>query len=111
MAVPGGLAPPRDELGIFSRVACVNSWLAAERGLALSQAANGVIDMPDAQAIVAAADAANIDEEILWSAARNVGYPILGLVREIGRSVSDYLCLPEGVRRFGWGRGRVVPGP
>lgn len=81
------LAGDQEQLGIFSRAACVDSWLAAERALALSQAANGVIDMPDAQAIVAAADAANIDEGTLWSTARTVGYPILGLVREIGRSL------------------------
>jgi 3-carboxy-cis,cis-muconate cycloisomerase len=75
---------------LFSPAEAVESWLAAERALALAQAELGIISQEDAQAIAKAAVPANIDLERLWSSARNVGYPILGVVREIAAA------LPEG---------------
>lgn len=75
---------------LFSPAEAVESWLAAERALALAQAELGIISPEDAQAIAKAAVPANIDPDRLWSSARNVGYPILGVVREIAAA------LPEG---------------
>ncbi len=68
---------------IFSADATIESWLAAERALAQAQASVGVIEQSDADAIVAAAQLDNIDRDQLWKDAKNVGYPILGLVRQI----------------------------
>jgi 3-carboxy-cis,cis-muconate cycloisomerase len=78
------------QLELFGPDACLQSWLAAERALALAQSGLGIIDPTDAAAIGAAAQLENIDREDLWASAKNVGYPILGLVRQISRS------LPEG---------------
>lgn len=75
---------------LFSPASAVESWLAAERALALAQGELGIISRDDAQAIAKAAVPDNIDPERLWSSARNVGYPILGVVREIAAA------LPEG---------------
>jgi 3-carboxy-cis,cis-muconate cycloisomerase len=75
---------------LFSPAQAVESWLAAERALALAQAELGIISTEDAQAIAKAAVPANIDLDRLWSSARNVGYPILGVVREV------VAALPEG---------------
>ena len=72
-----------EQLAIFSADEAVDSWLATERALAVAQAKHGVISDDDATAIVQAARRENIDAERLWAGARNVGYPILGLVREV----------------------------
>ncbi|MDW5330200.1 adenylosuccinate lyase family protein [Plantactinospora sp. KLBMP9567] len=85
------LVGDQEQLGIFAPDGCLESWLAAERALALGQAASGVIEVADAEAIVAAACAGNIDHDRLWAKARTVGYPIVGLVREIERNLSDSL--------------------
>lgn len=68
---------------LFSADATIESYLAVERALAQAQAAVGVIERSDADAIVAAAQIGNIDRDQLWKDAKNVGYPILGLVRQI----------------------------
>lgn len=65
---------------IFSADSTIESYLAAERALAIAQASVGVIKDSDAEAIVAAAAIENIDRVQLWKDAKNVGYPILGLV-------------------------------
>ena len=77
-------------LELFGPDACLQSWLAAERALALAQSELGIIDLADAAAISAAARLDNIDRDELWASAKNVGYPILGMVRQISR------LLPEG---------------
>ncbi|WP_369021716.1 class-II fumarase/aspartase family protein [Paenarthrobacter ureafaciens] len=74
---------------LFSPAESVESWLAAERALALAQAELGIIAHDDAQAIAKAAVPANVDAERLWGSARNVGYPILGIVREIAAALPD----------------------
>ncbi|STC68451.1 class-II fumarase/aspartase family protein [Corynebacterium pilosum] len=78
------------QLEIFSSDATIESWLVTERALASAQARNGVITEEDASAINEAAVLENIDREKLWADAKNVGYPILGLVRQISAH------LPEG---------------
>jgi 3-carboxy-cis,cis-muconate cycloisomerase len=77
------LAGDEEQMEIFSARSSVESWLAAERALAQAQAEYGVISESDADAIVRAAVVDSIDPEALWKSARNVGYPILGLVREV----------------------------
>jgi 3-carboxy-cis,cis-muconate cycloisomerase len=81
------LAGDREQLEIFSERASIEGWLATERALALAQAEHGVVAYSDAQAIAEAARFEDIDLSALWRSASNVGYPILGLVREIGRSL------------------------
>jgi 3-carboxy-cis,cis-muconate cycloisomerase len=83
------LAGDRQQLEIFSERASIEGWLATERALALAQAEYGVIERSDAAAIVQAARVAHIDVAALWKSASNVGYPILGLVREIGQSLES----------------------
>lgn len=78
------------QLEIFSSDATIESWLATERALATAQARHGVITEDDAAQINQAAVLSNIDREKLWEDAKNVGYPILGLVRQIASH------LPEG---------------
>lgn len=75
---------------LFSTEETMESWLAAERALALAQAELGILSGEDAEAIAAAAVSENVNVDRLWASARNVGYPILGLVREISAA------LPEG---------------
>ena len=81
------LAADQQQLELFSQRANIEGWLATERALALAQAQYGVIERSDALAIVEAARFDNIDSADLWKSARNVGYPILGLVRQIGHSL------------------------
>lgn len=78
------------QLEIFSSDSTIESWLAAERALATAQAKHGVITEDDAKHINEVASLDNIDREKLWEDAKNVGYPILGLVRQISAQ------LPEG---------------
>jgi 3-carboxy-cis,cis-muconate cycloisomerase len=75
---------------IFSEEQAVRGWLAAEVALARAQAEVGVITQREADSIAAAAVPENIDFETLWAEARNVGYPILSLVRMVAAA------LPEG---------------
>lgn len=84
------MAANGEQRAIFDEDSCVESWLATERALALSQAELGVIDREDAEAIVDAARLTNIDHAELWKVGKNVGYPILGLVRQVAAH------LPEG---------------
>ncbi|MFP7665620.1 lyase family protein [Corynebacterium pyruviciproducens] len=78
------------QLTMWSEGATIEAWLATERALALSQGELGVIDHADAEAIATAAVLDNIDHAELWKVGKNVGYPILGLVRQISAH------LPEG---------------
>ncbi|TAM74549.1 adenylosuccinate lyase family protein [bacterium] len=68
---------------IFSEDRIIESWLQAEVALARAQALAGVLTQHEADEISRAAVLANIDRARLWSEARNVGYPILPLVRMI----------------------------
>lgn len=92
------LAGDEEQLEIFSEQSSIESWLAAERALAQAQARHGVIAPDDAEAIVAAAHLDNIDQDAVWKTARNVGYPILGLVREICGSLPPG---PDGRVHYG----------
>lgn len=68
---------------IFSEQETISGWLATERALARAQAEVGVLEFAEAEAIAEAAQLEHIDAEALWRETRNVGYPILPLVRMI----------------------------
>ncbi|MCT3016478.1 3-carboxy-cis,cis-muconate cycloisomerase, partial [Propionibacterium freudenreichii] len=75
---------------IYSAQNTIDSLLRVEAALAQAQGEQGVISVQDATAIKGACVAENIDHDELWASARNVGYPIFGLVRQISEH------LPEG---------------
>jgi 3-carboxy-cis,cis-muconate cycloisomerase len=75
---------------IWSAESTVSRWLEVEAGLARAQARSGLIQQSDAAAISSACRLESIDMGALWDSARTVGYPILGLVRQIAA------LLPEG---------------
>jgi 3-carboxy-cis,cis-muconate cycloisomerase len=78
-----------DTIEIFSERATVQYWLDVESSLALAQAELGIIDYGAASAIAVAADAKNIDLSTLWADARNVGYPILPLIRQLDALLAE----------------------
>ncbi|GAA0934368.1 lyase family protein [Pseudonocardia zijingensis] len=92
------LAGDGEQLEIFSEQSSIEAWLAAERALARAQAEHGVITRDDADAIVAAARPGNVDAAALWTSARTVGYPILGLVRAISAALPPG---PDGRVHYG----------
>ena len=81
---PGGQRRATRHLSADS---CIEGWLATER--ALAQGAHGVLSADDAAAIAAAARLDTIDRDALWETSKNVGYPILGLVRQISAALPD----------------------
>lgn len=78
-----------ETIELFSERAMVQSWLDVEAGLALAQADLGIIDENTANAIAAAAHSDQIDFTALWNDARNVGYPILPLVRQLDALLAE----------------------
>ncbi len=92
------IAGNAEQAEIWSAATSIEGWLAFERALALSQADEGEMSVEDAAGIAAAASAATIDDAELWTTARTVGYPILGLVRQIARALPPG---PAGRVHFG----------
>lgn len=83
----------REMSAVFSARRLVDSWVAVEAALATAQGELGVIDSDRANAILkVCADPEVVDREALWESARTVGYPILGLVRQLDAA------LPEALR-------------
>lgn len=74
---------------LFSEEQTISGWLAAERALAVAQGEVGVIPALAAGRIDEAATLGCIDREQLWNEARNVGYPILPLVRMIAAALPE----------------------
>lgn len=89
-----------DEMAeVFSPEQTVAAWVRVEAALAGAQAELGVVPTDRAQAIErACADPATIDLDALWGSARNVGYPILGLVRQLDAALPEDL---QGSVHFG----------
>lgn len=83
------LYPAAEMAAVLAPEAAVRRWVEFEHALATAQAKAGKIGDGDADAICAVS-AESIDRDALWSAARNVGYPVLPLVRQIAAQ------LPEG---------------
>ena len=66
----------------------VRAWVAFEHALANSQAQAAILSGEDARSINAIT-AESIDHAALWDSAKNVGYPILPLVRQISAQLPD----------------------
>ena len=77
-----------DEL--FSETATLSRYLQVEAALAETEAALGLIPEGAAQAIVAGATLENIDRERYRQDYAAVGFPIVGLVRQLAEIVPDH---------------------
>src|SRR5882724_5953592 len=82
---------------VFSDDNLLKCYVEAEIALAVAQGRTGVIPREAAAAIVKQAPSVTLDREALKHEAENVGYPILGLVRQL----SAKLC--EAGRYIHWG--------
>ncbi|MBN8905778.1 MAG: adenylosuccinate lyase family protein, partial [Rhodospirillales bacterium] len=71
---------------VFDEQAYFQRMLDTEAALARVQARLGLIPGDAAEAIVAAAKVENLRPEALAASARNVGYPVIGLVAELSRA-------------------------
>ncbi|MGH7209851.1 MAG: 3-carboxy-cis,cis-muconate cycloisomerase, partial [Acetobacteraceae bacterium] len=74
---------------VFDETAYFQRMLDVEAALARVQARLGIIPAEAAEAITAAAHFENLDPEVLAATARNVGYPVVGLVRELSRAAGE----------------------
>jgi 3-carboxy-cis,cis-muconate cycloisomerase len=74
---------------VWSERATIGAWLRVEAELARAQAAMGVLTGSDAELIADAATLEGLDIQALWAGARNVGYPILSLVRAVAARLPD----------------------
>ena len=75
---------------VFSPDNHLRTWLATEAALARAQGELGIIPTDAAAAIVRACEQPGlIDTAALWDSARNVGYPILGMVRQIDAHLDE----------------------
>ena len=74
---------------IFSEEATIKAWLDVEAALARAEAEVGLITVAACEAIVHAAHPDKIDRSRLWDESRNVGYPILPLVRQLDALLPD----------------------
>lgn len=72
-------------LQAFSADRTIGAWLQVEVALARAQAQHGVIPASAAEAIRRELEAVEIDRELLDEGTRLVGYPILPLLRQLGR--------------------------
>lgn len=77
------LGEDREMSAVFSEARAVSDWLAVEAAFAGSLADAGVIDTASSDRIAAACTSDIIDCDRLWAETRNVGYPILPLVKQI----------------------------
>ena len=74
---------------VFSDENQLKCYVEAEVALAVAQGRLGVIPAEAADAIAKLAPSVAIDREILKHEAENVGYPILGLVRQLSAKLGD----------------------
>src|ERR1700760_1929527 len=74
---------------VFDEQAYFQRMLDVEAGLARVQAALGIIPADAAEAISRAARVENLRTEELAESARNVGYPVVGLVAGLSRAAGE----------------------
>jgi 3-carboxy-cis,cis-muconate cycloisomerase len=74
---------------VFADQAQVGAYVRAEVALALAQGETGVIPEEAAKAIAAAAPAVALDMAQLKRDTENVGYPIVGLVRQLSERLGE----------------------
>ena len=74
---------------VFDERAYFERMLEVEAALAQVQARLGIIPVEAAKAIGEAAARGDLRTEVLAASARNVGYPVVGLVSELSRAAGD----------------------
>jgi 3-carboxy-cis,cis-muconate cycloisomerase len=74
---------------VFSDDNLLACYIAAEVALAVAQGRTGVIPQDAADAIARLAPSVTLDRDVLKREAENVGYPILGLVRQLSASLGE----------------------
>src|SRR5258707_15790924 len=74
---------------VFSDEAQLRAYVQAEVALAMAQGETGVIPQEAAQAIARQAPAITLDSEQLKRDTENVGYPIVGLVRQLSEQLGE----------------------
>lgn len=74
---------------VFSDEAQLKAYVRAEVALAVAQGETGVIPREAADAIAAKAPAVTLDHEQLKRDTENVGYPIVGLVRQLSQQLGE----------------------
>src|SRR5882757_9406281 len=74
---------------VFSDDNLLKCYIDAEVALALAQGRTGVIPQDAADAIAKTAPSVVLDRAALKHEAENVGYPILGLVRQLSAKLGD----------------------
>ena len=74
---------------VFDEQTYFQRMLDVEAALARAQARLGIIPASAAEAISAAAKSENLRTEVLAANARNVGYPVVGLVAELSRAAGE----------------------
>ena len=77
--------------GLFAETATLTRYLQVEVALAQTEAALGIIPERAARAIAASATVENIDRERYRQDFAMVGFPIVGLVRQLTEAVPDGL--------------------
>src|SRR4051812_8308856 len=75
--------------GVFSDDNLLRCYVEAEVALAVAQGRLGMIPHEAADAIVRLAPEVTLDRDALKHEAENVGYPILGLVRQLSAKLGD----------------------
>src|SRR4051794_36663747 len=74
---------------VFSDDNLLKCYVEAEVALAIAQGRTGVIPQDAADAIAKRAPSVALDRAALKAEAENVGYPILGLVRQLSARLGD----------------------
>lgn len=97
-AILGGLFGSDDMRRLFSDAARLQKMLDVEAALARVQARLGIVPQDAADAITRAAKAANLDVAALGASTRNVGYPVVALVKQLGKAAGG-----EAARYVHWG--------
>jgi 3-carboxy-cis,cis-muconate cycloisomerase len=84
--------------GAVGEMALLQRMLDVEAALARAEAGLGIVPAEAARAITAAAHADRLDLPKLAAATRNTGYPVVGLVKQLGALVGE-----EAARWTHWG--------
>jgi 3-carboxy-cis,cis-muconate cycloisomerase len=78
-----------DMRAVFSDDSLIAAYVRAEVALACAQGRTGVIPEAAAREIEAKASSVTLDRAVLKAEAENVGYPILGLVRQLSGALGE----------------------
>ncbi|HEY8611532.1 MAG TPA: lyase family protein, partial [Roseomonas sp.] len=84
--------------GAVGEMALLQRMLDVEAALARAEAGLGIVPEAAARAITAAAHAGRLDLPKLAAATRNTGYPVVGLVKQLGALAGE-----EAARWTHWG--------